>query len=576
MPVHKGFTNYRRTLAMDTGEIEVCWKDSGISYSRSLFVPRNKNLIAMKLAASSGNIEAEILLTAHSEKDSEFPLKKEVWETAPQVVFSPEKRLIVYSAKLKSLNPGNPAVLFGAMVTYQGALEECKQTQDGLLIKSSSDLEIIVHPFCGEDFEGAADQALAYLQDTAESYDQLFEEHLPLHAELYHSAELMLTDSTSNTTNEVLLMDAYQGMAPLELMQRLWCFGRYLSIPAIHQDGNPCALYGLWSGNYHPIWSQHVANENIQMIHSPLLTGNLTSLIKPVFSYIDELLPDFRETAKKIFGCSGIVIPAYTAPGIGLPTVLNPVILNWTGAAAWLAKLYYDYAQYSQDTSFLEQTAVPFLMEIYTFYKDFLIIDDQGYYAVAPSVSPENSPGNYVPPQYDGLSHPMPTTINATMDIALIKEVVMHLIESSIQLNMDHSFIIELITFLKHVPPYRINKDGALAEWIDPRFDDNYQHRHIAHIYPIFPGNEITAKDQPELFEASKKAIEKRLELALDQQCNWSLVHIAQILTRFGDGDKALECIDLLARSCIMNNLFSASNDWRDMGLGLYFAFGSF
>jgi alpha-L-fucosidase 2 len=163
----------------------------------------------------------------------------------------------------------------------------------------------------------------------------------------------------------------------------------------------------------------------------------------------------------------------------------------------------------------------------------------------------------------------METTINATMDFALAKEVLTHLIEGA---RLTGEYAGELDKWegmLARIPPYQINEDGAVKEWMHPFFKDNYHHRHQSHIYPVFPGNEVTRESDPELFHAFEVAIRMRLVIGLGEQTGWSLAHMAGVYARMQDGDRALECLDLLSRSCVMNNFFTTHNDWRQMGVGL-------
>jgi alpha-L-fucosidase 2 len=122
---------------------------------------------------------------------------------------------------------------------------------------------------------------------------------------------------------------------------------------------------------------------------------------------------------------------------------------------------------------------------------------------------------------------------------------------------------------LKHIPPYQLNEDGAVKEWMHPLLKDNYQHRHQSHVYPVFPGYEITEEENPELFSAFVTAIKKRLVIGLTAQTSWSFAHMACNYARMEEGDLALECLDNISRSCIMNNFFTVHNDWRNMGIGL-------
>jgi alpha-L-fucosidase 2 len=159
--------------------------------------------------------------------------------------------------------------------------------------------------------------------------------------------------------------------------------------------------------------------------------------------------------------------------------------------------------------------------------------------------------------------------MNATMDVAVCREVVSNLCRSYEILNLESEKLSVWRKLLDKLPKYEVNEDGAMREWLHPAFKDNYHHRHQSHIYPLFPGNEITAETDPELFEACRIAVEKRLVVGLTSQTGWSLAHMAHIYARLGLGDRALECLEILARSSTGPNLFTFHNDWRNMGLTL-------
>src|SRR5699024_5872317 len=147
--------------------------------------------------------------------------------------------------------------------------------------------------------------------------------------------------------------------------------------------------------------------------------------------------------------------------------------------------------------------ALPFMKEAALFYEDYIQLDEEGFIAFYPSVSPENTPQNYMPAdESDSLNHPMPTTINSTMDIAILKELLKSLIEGSKKAGIYTNDINKWSHLLQQIPPYQMNEEGDLREWMHPDFDDNYEHRHLSHLYPIFPGKEITEEWNPELTRA--------------------------------------------------------------------------
>lgn len=200
------------------------------------------------------------------------------------------------------------------------------------------------------------------------------------------------------------------------------------------------------------------------------------------------------------------------------------------------------------------------------FYEDFIQYKQDGSIKVYPSVSPENTPQNFMPPLSELIAHPMPTTINSTIDLAIIKEFFTNLIHISEKYGCFHERRAGWEKILRSIPPYKTNELGAVREWQDEQFEDRYDHRHLSHIYPVFPGNEVNTVDQPQEIKKYKKAVALR---KIDAQTGWSMAHMAIIYARFDEGETAAQCLDNMAKSCLLPNFFTLHNDWRGMSITL-------
>ncbi|NLX77992.1 MAG: glycoside hydrolase family 95 protein [Clostridiaceae bacterium] len=556
MPCETGFKNYLRELAVDTGEITVAWQDENNEYKRQVFVSRADDIIVCRIRAIH-EVKADIELDVHRDERNQVP--ERFRETA--------------GTKRYEVDSKDGFICYG--ITHEDGTDcgvvlkviagDIRKSGNCLKAESGGDILILAKVFVQGCFNESCAEIRKVLDAIDMDYDTLLERHVNIHRPMFRSVEFQLGTGDKNTCNEILLLDAYGNAASDELVEKMWAYGRYLFISATSPTSLPCNMYGLWHGDYGLIWSHYMANENIQMIYWHTMTGGLIEFNKSLFRYYNERMGEFRENARKLYGCRGIYVPAGTTPGIAYPNQIVPVIMNWTGAAGWLARHYYDYYLYTGDSEFLENDALPFMYETALFYEDFLV-NVNGKYKCYPSVSPENTPENFMPEDGRQIPHPMPTTINATMDIVIIKELFSNLIASAGKLGMYEDKIQVWKDILDNLPDYAVNEDGAVKEWIEPVFKDRYDHRHLSHIYPVFPGNEINEENSPELFKAFEIAVNKR---KLGAQTGWSLMHMAAIYARFGNGDKALECLDLLAQSGILNNFYTLHNDWRNMGVTL-------
>lgn len=564
MGIREGFRQYRRQVNMETGEVTVSWRDGDTRYHRKLFVSRADDVIVYEVESDGWPLEARMRLALHVDGRSPYPT--DMMKQSQDVIMDGE--YMMYAAQNDADGRDFGVVLRVVLPVGSG---EIRSERGQLCVSGVSRFLVVMKVFVNGEREQDWHRLHSELAMVTRSYDEWLDRHVRVHRELFLGASIRLgKDSEADErSNEELLLAAYEGETPLAMIEKMWAYGRYLFISAVRPNGLPFALYGLWGGDYRAQWSHHMANENIQMIYWHAFSGGLSQLGTSFFDYYESLMDDFRENARKLYGCRGIFVPAGTTPSMGLPNQVVPIIMNWTGAAGWLAQHYYRHVQYTGDMDFLCNQALPFMKEVAAFYEDFLVEEEDGTYKIYPSVSPENTPSNFLPEPGRKLDHPMPTTINATMDVAIMKELFTNLIEGSRWAGMYEDETAKWEDILARLPVYTVNEDQAVREWLHLAFDDNYQHRHISHLYPVFPGQEMIHEKEPELFEAFTKAVDRRLVIGLSAQSGWSLAHLANIFARLGQGDRALECLELLSRSCVLNNFFTLHNDYRNMGICL-------
>ncbi len=518
---YAAFKHYRRGVNMQTGEAFVEFTIDGCHFRREAFVSRDADVTVMRMSA-----------------DRPFTVTYD---------------FRLYNAETESVTDENSLYRASAdhytEVKVQFAGDYTATVNGTALTVTGSDYMILIR--CASHGSDCSLDAVL-----GKTYEELLEAHAMLHSALYDAVSMELADETDHlATNEQMLDEAYDDEASPALLERLWRFGRYLFISAASEKGNPVPLYGLWHGDHHLAWSQYVANENVEITYWHALAGGLSYAIPPLLRYYTAKIEKLRECAGKMFGARGIWISAYTTPGASGPSVPVSVIVNWISCAGWLCRHFWEYYLYTRDEALLREEILPFMYEAALFYRDFAVEDGDGI-RLYPSVSPENTPegGHGVVAQ------------NATMDFAILKELLTNLLCG---MELTGMYAHEKASFrqlLAKIPPYMINEDGAIKEWMHPDVRDNYHHRHLSHIYPAFPGNEVTAHGQPALFEAFKQAVRLR---KLGAQSGWSLAHMASIYARMGDAEKSAECLDVMAKSVIMESLMTTHNDWRRMGITL-------
>lgn len=583
----KGFRSFRRTLDMEQALASQQWLDDNIRMRREVFVSRAEDMAVYRLSAEKEDLDRKLLeytfeLSAFR-NEGERPTEaiREVWDAARTEAVCEDGRTGYLYFNSKRKKPDDFISEFGAVVKISIAEGRLEKSENKIKVKAAAEILVTIGLYVDEDRESAWQRLHDCLGARTKTFAELLSESAGLHKALYHSAELRLgrdavqgeSQEEWSRTNEELVMEAFADRQSVELIEKLWHYGRYLFICGSSPTANPFPLYGLWGGRYRLQWCHNMANENLQMIYWHSLCGNLVEYNQAVFQYMNDRIPAFTENARKLFGMDGIYMTAGTTPGVSSPTQVVPVIINWVGAAGWIARHYYQYFCYTGDMDYARNVMLPYMDGVAKFYEGFVrfTTDEEGRERIRfyPSVSPENTPVNFMPPEGKQMAHPMPTTINSTIDLSIIKEFFTNMLAVS-QIAGENVFSRERTEkwnrILRSIPEFKVNKEGAVKEWQEDIFEDRYDHRHLSHIYPVFPGYELYSEKDPDRIRPYERAVDLR---RIDAQTGWSMAHMAAIYARFRNGDKAMECLDNMARSSLLNNFFTLHNDWRGMNISL-------
>lgn len=552
------FCHYRRGIHLESAELFAEWEIGGAFCERRAFVSRISDCVFYKIKT---NCKEKIYLSnpdfgIFCPEDISEQIKKNTSSYADA-----ENGFIFYASSFD----GEEA---GAVLRIYTDGEIYPSDNNGLCI-DADEYTLIIKTFKGSRDEYFEKYKTLLSGFGADTYDTEYQKSLADYSPLYSSADINLaSDKELSSSNEELIESAYDGDMSPALLEKLWRFGRYLFISGTAEGANPFSQYGLWHGDYKLIWTQNVANENIQMIYRHADVGGLSSAVKPMIKYYSAKLDAFEENARQIFGCRGIHVPAYTTPVNSGPAESVPVILNWISGAAWLSQHFYNYYAFTKDKETLKEDILPFMFKTAEFYEDYLKYSDDGKAIMYPSISPENSPLNLTPKDFNNdLGHACPCVKNALMDFALMKEVLINLCELST--GADEKYQSKIPTWkklLSSIPEYTKNGDGAICEWLDDELIDNYNHRHVAHLYPLFPGKEVSVDSDPELLAAFGCALDMRQMKGL---CAWSYPHFACIYARLGRGESAMQMLDCLGKSVLTPNFMLPANDWRHMGVSM-------
>ncbi len=362
-----------------------------------------------------------------------------------------------------------------------------------------------------------------------------------IHGGLFGRVNLDLGGGADNGLQaEAMVLKARREVSPA-IIETQFNAARYNIISSV--GTNPPNLQGIWSGTWTPPWSSGFTHDgNVEVAVSSLLVGNTPELMKVYIEFHNRMMPHYRKNAKMLFGTGGIVIPAHSSTH-GLTIHFNETwcLSFWTAGAGWTAGIMYDYFLYTGDKEYLRKMIYPFMRETALFYEDFLITGDDGKYIFSPSYSPENNPSN-------GSSQ---ACINATMDVMVARELLQNCIEAAKILGEDNNKIQLWGKMLSKMPSYRINNDGALAEWLLPGMDDNYGHRHVSHLYSLFERISPEFKNNAELFKAAAQAVEKRMvhrRLENGGEMVFGLAQMGMVTANISDRVKTEEIINWISK----------------------------
>lgn len=366
----------------------------------------------------------------------------------------------------------------------------------------------------------------------AMNYQKLLRRHTTAYHKQFDRVSLSLPATAASTmeTDRRVAAFTQEGKTDLDLVALMFQFGRYLLISASQPGGQPATLQGKWNDKINAPWdSKYTININTEMNYWPSDVTNLGETQMPLFSMLKDLNVSGAQTARTIYDCGGWVAHHNT----DLWRIAGPVDgASWgmfpTGGA-WLATHVWQHFLFTGDRAFLKDM-YPVLKGAADFFLDFLQTDPRtGYLVTVPTVSPEHGPRGTE----------TPITAGSTMDNQIVFDVLSAAQKATHLLCPDTAYERRLATALAKLPPMRVGRYGQLQEWQQDADDPKDQHRHISHLYGLYPSNQISPYSHPELFAAAANTLQQRGDMAT----GWSLGWKTNFWARMLDGDHAFKII---------------------------------
>lgn len=535
---------YRRETNLETSEVSVFWTDNRGDWQRNIFVSRTDDIIVMEIIPPPGfPVNAKLSFV-------EAPGKLEGDIESMEIEHNSDEIYLhaTYGRRMGKKNPEGYHSLARIIKTGGSARSVANERTE---IRDAEKLLVIAKvEYLPNDNKADIGRLKDYIDELTPDYDALLQPHAHVHGEMFNRVSLDLGGIPGDvSSSEELISDALDGDSLPEFFELMHAAGRYALICGGTGDLAP-ALMGQWGNEWNPPWDgRYTFDANLNLAVSAVSQGNLPEVMDTYTNFLELNIDDWRKNAERMYGCKGALTDL--CQGYRHGAVLMPTY-PWTGGVGWLARYMYDHFLFTQDKGYLEKHAIPMLKEAAEFYMDFLpkYPERDGKYVFYPSISPENSP--VIEPQ-DQSTNVVP---NATGEISICKEVFTTLIEGCKILGIEDDNIGKWQKVLNKLPEYKINEDGALAEWSYPGLGDNYNHRHCSHLYAVYPGLEISPDRTPELYDAAKKAMEKRLEAGLGNSSAHGIMHISLVAARLKDPDLMWKMLSTFAGFRFLNTSF--------------------
>ncbi|MEO5975735.1 MAG: glycoside hydrolase family 95 protein [Chryseolinea sp.] len=520
---HEKYTNFYRELDIEKAVAKTSYTVEGITYTREILASLPDRVIIMRLTAS-------------------------------------KPRSVSFTAKFSTPQPKatsaattmNELTMSGVGLDHDGVEGKVRfkviarlKTEGGQM--SSNDTSLVVSHATAviiyisiatnfnsyKDITGNEGERASFYLNTAysKSFSSIQKAHIAAYQNYFNRVKLDVgvTDASLRPTAE-RLTNFYKGDDP-QLVTLYFQYGRYLLISSSQPGGQPANLQGIWNNKIKPPWdSKYTININAEMNYWPAEKTNLSELHEPFLQMVRELSEAGQETARVMYGARGWMAHHNTDIWRATGAIDGAFWGAWTGGGGWTSQHLWEHYLYNGSEQYLK-SVYPILKGAAAFYVDFLIgHPTKKWLVVNPDMSPENAPAAHQGSSLD---------VGTTMTNQIIFDAFTTVINAATILNTDDGFVDTLQQMRKRLPPMQIGQHGQLQEWLEDIDDPNDHHRHVSHLYGLFPSNQISAYRTPLLFSAAKNTLLQRGDVSTGWSMGWKVNWWA----RMQDGNHAYKLI---------------------------------
>ncbi len=555
---HTNATDYRRRLDLDTAIADVSYRVGEVTFQREVFASPVDQVIVVRLTADKpGTISfsAKLAGIRNTNPPGDETFSTEVLPDGQLVLRGTTasscdiRGRVRYVGRVRVVNDGGTLATSTNAVSVEGANSALLLIVAATNFKRYDDLS--------GDPEKVAKESIDWVG--SRTYDRLRTRHIEAHQQLFRRVSLSLPASQASTRPTDERLRAYDPHQDPQLLALMFQYGRYLLLGSSRPGCQPANLQGIWNEDMNPAWEgKFTSNINLEMNYWPAEVGALPECVEPLVRMVEELSETGRRVAAIHYGARGWVFHQNTDQWRAAAPMDGPTWGTFSVGGAWLCTHLWEHYLFTGDKGYLRRV-YPLLKGSAEFFLDTLVkYPDTKWLVTCPSTSPENFPawfGNHAyHDSYTGIDLPG-TTICAgsTIDMQILRDLFAACVEAGKVLNLDAAFGKRVSRARALLAPMQVGMLGNLQEWIQDWGDLEPKHRHISHLYGVYPSAQITPRGTPELAAAAKVSLNQRGDAGTGFGMAWKAACWARLL----EGEHANVCLANLVARQTCPNLFS-------------------
>jgi alpha-L-fucosidase 2 len=519
-PGHGTHSAYHRELDLERAVFTAKYDVNGVTFVREAFASQPDQVMVVRLSASQpGSLTFSVGMDGPLKNGLTVIEQNTLELTGKSSTHEGVTGQVEFDARVKVVNSGGTITATGESIDVTNA--------DEALLLVSIATNFVDYKTVNADEKVRSAEYLSAVE--GKSYQALLDSHVTAYKSYFGRVALNLGASTSTLPTDERIAQFSQSDDP-DLVAMYYQFGRYLLISSSQPGGQPANLQGIWNGQTSPSWdSKYTININTEMNYWPAEKSNLSELHEPLIRMVEELSESGRQTAQSMYGADGWVAHHNTDIWRITGVVDGAFWGMWPMGGAWLSQHLWERYLYTGDLDYLA-SVYPVMKSACEFYQDFLIEEpDQKWLVVSPSISPENAPAG----------HSTSVIAGTTMDNQILFDLFSKTIEAASLLGQDAALMDDFKDILDRLPPMQVGSFGQLQEWMEDWDNPDDQHRHVSHLYGLFPSSQISPFQSPELFDAARTTLVHRGDVSTGWSMGWKVNFWARLL----DGNHALKLI---------------------------------